>query len=143
MSTYTFTASHTFDLATHKILFDATKITVKLSSTGQTVHTSNYGRGVAIMCTLNDFKIGSLTDNGVFTKEVNLALTDAKIWLKEQNNNNLFIGSNDETDNNIWHKYDLNRCPVRVINGPLQTVKFECPCDSASGPCENVCYTYG
>lgn len=143
MPNYTFTTSSSYALSTHEVIFTSTTITVKLTSTGETVYTKSYGLGVAFMCSSNDFCIGTLNDNGTFSKTVNYrSYKNAAMWLVEQSGQNKFIGSNDEVDANIYNKYDLNQCPVRLSESS-GIVTIECPCESSSGPCDNACYTYG
>lgn len=145
MANYTFTTSVSYSLATHEVSFTKEKITVKLSSTGATVHSSDYTNGVAFMCRKNDFCIGTLNDNGVFTKNVDYNQPNAKMWLVEKSLKNHFIGSDNESDPGVSNKYNLNKCPVRLTEHPTlsDVVVVECPCESASGPCGNACYTYG
>ena len=143
MANYTFTSSSCYALSTHEVTFKATSIVIKLSSTGQTVYSKSYSNGVDIMCQGNDFCVGTLNDNGVFTETIDYANADAKIWLVENSNANMLIGSNDDTNPSVSHKYDLNQCPVRIKQGSRTGVKLECPCESSSGTCNNACYSYG
>lgn len=143
MANYTFTASSCYSLSTHEVFLKSTSILIKLSSTGQTVYTKSYLNGVDVMCQGDDFCIGTLNDNGVFTEIVNYTNADAKIWLVETSGANMLIGSNDEADPSVYHKFNLNQCPVRIKQGSRSTVKLECPCESATGTCSNNCYSYG
>ena len=143
MSNYTFTSSSCYALSTHEVILKSDSIAIKLSSTGQVVYSRNYSSGVDIMCQGNDFCVGTLNDNGVFTETIDFANADAKIWLVENNNSNTLIGSDDEADTGIYHRYNLNQCPVRIKKGARAAVKFECPCESSSGTCANSCYSYG
>jgi len=143
MANYTFTSSSCYALSTHDIILKSDSIVIKLSSTNQIVYTKLYSNGVDVMCSGDDFCVGTLNENGVFSETINFANADAKIWLVETSGENTLIGSNDETDAGIYHKYDLNQCPVRLKKGPRNSVKLECPCESASGTCDNGCYSYG
>ncbi|MCF8465453.1 MAG: hypothetical protein K9G41_11460 [Flavobacteriales bacterium] len=144
MANYTFTPTSCYALSTHEVSFSKTKLVIKLTSTGEVVFEKTYGSvGVAIMCQANDFCVGTLADNGVFTKTIDYANKKAKMWLVENSGQNKFIGSDNETDSNIYNKYILNDCPVRIVNGSSTTVVLECPCQSSSGTCSNDCYTYG
>lgn len=143
MANYTFTTTTSYDLATHEVSFDATKLVIKLSSTQQTVYSGTYGTGLAFMCSGDDFCVGSLTDNGVFTKVIDMGKRNAALKLVESTGANKFIGSNDETDPSVANKYNLNQCPVRLVDGAGKDVKIECPCESSSGTCTHTCYTYG
>lgn len=143
MANYTFTSSSCYDLATHEVSFTDKLITIKLSATGKTVYTKAYGTGLAFMCQGNDFCVGRLTDNGVFSKTIDLDLSNANLWIEEKNNANHFIGSDNDSDPVVSHSYNLNQCPVRLIDGPSKKVDIECPCESSSGPCDNACYKYG
>ena len=143
MPNYTFTTTSSYALSTHEVSFTEDKLVIKLSSTGQTVYSGQYRDGLAVMCLNNDFCVGTLSDNGVFTKTVDLAKKKAKIWLVENSNANKLIGSNDEDDAGIYNKFDLNQCPVRLVDSTNKEVKIECPCESSSGPCGHQCYTYG
>lgn len=140
---YTFTSSSCYSLSTHQVTFTANRINIILTSTGQRVYSALYGSGLAFMCQGDDFCIGTLTDNGVFSKTIDYNKPNAKMWLVEATGQNVFIGANDETDSGTYHKYDLNQCPVRLVSTSATEVQIECPCDSASGPCGNTCYTYG
>jgi len=142
MATYTFSASTCYALSTHEVSFTGTKITVKLTSTGETVYEKDFSAGLAIMCQNDDFCVGSLTHGGIFTETVDFANRRAKLWLVEQSCQNKFLGSDDENDPNITHKYDLNQCPVQ-LSASGGVVSLVCPCQNASGLCENDCYTYG
>lgn len=143
MSTYTFTSSSCYALSTHEVTFTSTKVKIVLTSTGQTVyHEAFTGAGKAFMCQSNDFCVGTLSDNGVFSKTVDFANTRAELWLVEQSGQNKFIGSDDESDPSVFNKYDLNQCPIRLVS-KSNVVTIECPCESSSGPCDNDCYTYG
>lgn len=143
MPNYTFTVASSYALSTHEVSFSATTITIKLTSTGQTVYTKTYGLGVAFMCQSNDFCIGTLTDNGVFTKTIDMGLKAAEMKLVEASGQNKFIGTNDHDDPSVTHKYNLNQCPVRLVKGTKNDVEVECPCQSSSGPCGNDCYSIG
>lgn len=146
MSTYTFTSSVCYPLSTHEVSFTKDKITIKLTATGTVVYSKTYGSaGIAFICQGNNFCIGTLTANAVFVKKIDYGNKKAKMWVDEKNNANQFIGSDDESDPSVFHKYNLNRCPVRLKEnaGNSDMVDVECPCDSSSGPCNNSCYTYG
>lgn len=143
MSNYTFTTSSSYPLSTHEITFSQTTLIIKLSSTGQTVYDKKYVNGVAFMCQSDDFCVGTLNDNGVFTKLVDYTNKKAKMWLIEQTGQNKFIGSDDDSNTGIYNKYDLNQCPVRLVPGTGKQVLIECPCENPSGTCGNACYTYG
>lgn len=95
------------------------------------------------MCQGDWFCIGVLVDNGVFLKEVDFANTNANAWLVEDPGKNTFIGSDNQNDPSVAHKYNLNQCPVRLIEGTGDIMKIECPCSSSSGPCTHGCYSYG
>ena len=144
MSNYRFTTVSSYSLDTHDVFFTNDTVTVKLISTGQTVYSKSYGTGgLAFKCTANDFCIGTLSDNGSFSNTVDFASNPyAAIWLVKEDGQNVFIGSNNENDTGIYHQYNLNQCPIRVLE-TNDIVTIECPCDSSSGPCDNNCYTYG
>lgn len=143
MPNYTFTTSSTYALSTHEVSFTSEKITIKLTSTGETVYTKTYDSGLAFKCSGNDFCVGTLNDNGTFSNTVSYrSYPKAAMWLDENSGANAFIGSNDESDPGIYHKYDLNQCPVRLSESS-DVVTIECPCQSSSGGCDNDCYTYG
>jgi hypothetical protein len=143
MPTYTFTTLSSYALGTHTVTFTKSTITIKLTSTGQKVYEGKFSNApIAFMCSGNDFCIGTLNDNGTFSHTVDFTNRRAAIWLIEQNNNNKFIGSENETDPGVYNKYAVNECPVRLSsNGTVVTM--ECPCESSGGPCGNSCYTYG
>jgi hypothetical protein len=143
MPNYTFTTSSSYALSTHEVTFTQTTLIIKLSSTGQTVYDKKYVDGVAFLCSGDDFCVGTLSDNGVFTKIVDYANKKAKMWLVEQTGHNKFIGSDDEGDTGIYNKYDLNECPVRLVPGTGKEVQIECPCENCTGTCTHSCYTYG
>ncbi|MCF8277006.1 MAG: hypothetical protein K9J17_09740 [Flavobacteriales bacterium] len=143
MSNYTFTKSSSYALNTHSVSFTNSTITVKLSSTGTTVFTKTYGTGVAFMCQKDNFCIGTLSDNGVFTKVIDFDGVDPVLKLIKKTDSNRFVGSDNETDPGVQNTYNINKCPVRLVDGSGNTVKIECPCESSSGPCGNNCYTYG
>lgn len=143
MANYTFTASSSYALSTHEVIFTDSSLTIKLISTGQTVYSKSYSNGIAFMCESNDFSVGTLADNGVFTKTIDLSDVKAKIWLTPSAGQNMLIGTDDEDNGNIYNNYNLNQCPVRIKPGARTAVKMECPCESASGTCANSCYSYG
>jgi len=143
MANYTFTSSSCYALSTHEVIFKSDKLIIKLSSTGQTVYSKSYSNGIDVMCQGDDFCVGTLNDNGVFTETVNYTNTDAKIWLIESSGANELIGSNDDSNPSVYHRYNLNQCPVRIKQDSRTAVKLECPCESASGSCGNGCYSYG
>ncbi len=144
MPNYTFTTISSYSLSTHDVYFRRDTLKVKHISTKQIVYSGSYGTGgLAFKCSSNDFCIGTLNDNGTFNNTVDFRnYADAAMWLEEASGANVFIGSNDEADSEIYHQYNLNQCPVRLKESN-DIVTMECPCDSASGPCENDCYTYG
>lgn len=144
MPNYTFTTASSYALGTHEVSFTKTTITIKLSSTGQTVYSKAYDTGVAFMCSGDDFCVGTLNDNGVFSKTVDFVNRKAALLVQESTGANKFIGTNDVTDQGIYNRYDMNTCPVRLVNTTGgNAVTIECPCESASGACSNSCYTYG
>ncbi len=142
MPNYTFTSSNCYALSTHVVSFTSTTITIKLSSTGQTVYEKDFSGGLAIMCQKNSLCVGTLSDNGTFDKTIDFANKKAKIRLVERQDKNKLISSDNEENPGIYNKYNLNQCPVRLTsaNG---VVTIACPCESSSGPCGNNCYTYG
>lgn len=95
------------------------------------------------MCQNDDFCVGTLSDNGVFTKTVDFSNAKAKLWLEPKPGANMFIGSDNMDTPTIFNKYNLNQCPVRVMAGSRAKVELECPCESSSGTCANSCYSYG
>lgn len=142
MSTYTFTVSVGFNLATHRVQFANKRLQVILSSTSEMVYNQDYTNGIAFRCQGNEFQIGTLSASQVFTKQVDLSKTTAKLWIKEVSNNNLFVGSDNGADPSVFNTYRINNCPVQVsASGNIAYMK--CPCENASGPCGNSCYTYG
>lgn len=144
MPNYTFTTASSYALNTHEVSFTKTTITIKLSSTGQTVYSKAYDGGLAFMCSGDDFCVGTLNDNGVFTKTVDFGNKKAAMLVVESTGANMFIGTNDVTDQGVYNTYNINSCPVRLVNSSGgNVVTLECPCESASGPCSNSCYTYG
>ncbi|MCF8460434.1 MAG: hypothetical protein K9G46_06900 [Flavobacteriales bacterium] len=144
MPNYTFTPTSCYALSTHDVTFSATKLIIKLTSTGETVYQKSYDTGgIAIMCQTNDFCVGTLVDNGVFTKTIDYSNKKANMWLVEASGQNKFIGSDNESDAGIYNKYILNDCPVRIVSASSTSVLLECPCQSSGGTCSNDCYTYG
>ena len=144
MPNYTFTTVSSYSLDTHEVHFTRDTLTIKLTSTKQVVYSKSYGTaGLAFKCSANDFCIGTLNDNGTFNKTVDFRnYANAAMWLVEEDGQNVFIGTNDETDTGVYNQYDLNQCPVRLKEAN-DIVTIECPCASSSGPCGNSCYTYG
>ncbi len=142
MSTYTFTPSSSYDLATHKVSFTSTNLRIKLTSTDQLVYNQSYASGIAFQCSGNSFQVGTLTAEKVFVKQVDFDYANAKLWVEEVNNANRFIGADDHSDTNIFNIYNLNQCPVKLSKSG-NVAQIACPCDSASGPCANGCYKYG
>lgn len=143
MSNYTFTVASSYALSTHEVSFTDTTLIIKLSSTGQTVYSKAFDGGLAFMCQSDDFCVGTLSDNGVFTNTVDMSGKSAVLKLIEATGQNKFIGSDNEGDPSIAHKYNLNQCPVRLVQGSGADVELECPCENATGTCSNTCYTYG
>lgn len=143
MPNYTFTVASSYALSTHQVIFTDTTLIVKLSSTGQTVYSKTFDGGLAFMCQSNDFCVGTLSDNGVFTNTVDMSGRHADLKLIESSGQNKFIGTNNDTDPGVAHKYDLNQCPVRLVQGSGSDVEIECPCESSGGLCGNSCYQYG
>ncbi|MBI1289589.1 MAG: hypothetical protein GC178_18665 [Flavobacteriales bacterium] len=144
MPNYTFTTASSYALSTHEVSFTKTTITIKLTSTGQTVYSKAYDGGLAFMCSGNDFCVGTLNDNGVFSKTVDFGNRQAAMWVEEASGANKFIGSNNVGDEGIYNNYVLNTCPVRLVNSTGGNyVTIECPCESSSGTCTNSCYSYG
>jgi hypothetical protein len=139
MANYTFTPSVCYTLKTHDVEFTATNLIIKLSSTGQQVLDMAYGKGLAVMCQKNDLCVGVLSDNGVFKNSVNFESPKASLKLDEKTDANVFIGSNDEGDSEIY-KYNINQCPVR-LSEKGKVVTIECPCESDKGTCTHKCYT--
>lgn len=139
---YTFTTTTSYALNTHVILFTATHIYIKLSSTGQTVYSKDFSQSdLAFMCQGNDFCVGTLNDNGTFSKTVDFSNKDAGLFMEEQDDDNQFIGTDDTDDTAIYNRYAINDCPVR-LSSHRNVVTIECPCEGGA-PCANSCYTYG
>lgn len=138
MANYTFTASSCYALKTHDVTFTASKLIIKLISTGQTVYDKKYDTGLSFMCDKDDFCVGTLTDNGVFKNTVDFNKPKAYLTLKKVQNANTFIGSTNEADDGIY-KYDINQCPIRLSNDN-NIVTIACPCESDNGPCTHKCY---
>ncbi len=146
MANYTFTASTCYSLSTHSVHFSSTTITIKLTSTGQTVYSKAYGTaGIAVMVDSNDdFCVGSLSDNGTFDVKILFSsASNPKMWLVESAGANEFIGSDNDSNPSVFNKYDLNTCPVRLVETTGGDVDIQCPCESKTGACTNACYTYG
>ncbi len=142
MSTYTFTVSVGFNLATHRVQFPTKRIKVTLSATGEVVYNEDYTNGIAFRCQGNEFQIGTLSASQVFIEQVDLSKTTARLWIQEVNNDNLFVGSDNNNDPSVFNTYKINSCPVQV-SASGNTAYMKCPCENASGPCGNSCYTYG
>ncbi len=140
MPTYTFTPSSSYDLATHKVSFTATRLRVMLTTTDHYVFNQDYTNGIAFHCSGNNFQVGTLMAIKVIVKQVDFEYANAKLWVEEVNNANQFVGANDLTDSAIFNVYNLNQCPVEISKNAMLT-QIKCPCDS--GPCANECYRYG
>ncbi len=142
MPTYSFSVSHSFNLATHRVEITTTNLKVINSSTSELVYNESYTNGKSFRCTGNTFEIGTLTASEVFTKTVDMSTKSGKIWIEESNNANKAIGSNVHDDPWVYNTYNLNQCPI-TISKTGTTAYIKCPCESESGPCGNTCYTYG
>jgi hypothetical protein len=141
MSKYLFTVSQKFDLATHEVAFTLTTITVTHSTSGRIVYSKDFSKGIAFRCVGNDFQIGKLKADNYLKKSIDAFLPTAALWLEEKSNANQFIGSDDPSDESIYHIYNNNQCPVNV-SCKLNIVLIQCPCDG-SAQCTNKCYQYG
>ena len=141
MSSYTFTPSSAYALSTHEVIITKDRLRIKLTSTGQFVYDHDYTNGIAFRCVNNSFEVGTLSATQVFTKQVNMGLRSAGLWIVEQNKANKFIGSNDLGDHSIYNIYNINECPVLIAKNGTNITEIKCPCDGT--PCTNGCYQYG
>lgn len=142
MATYTFTVSVGYSLTTHHVVFTSTQLQVFLTSTSEKVYDQSFENGKDFRCSGNDFQIGTITADGMFTKTVDLSLRTSKLWIEEESGANKFIGADNFGTPGIFNIYDLNQCPVR-LSKTGSTAYIKCPCESEKGPCANACYQYG
>lgn len=142
MATYTFTVSVSYSLATHHVVITDIYVQVFLTSTSEKVYEQNYANGLGLRCSSNDFQIGTLTADEVFTRTVDLSLRKAKMWIREESGANEFVGTNNYDSPSVFNIYDLNQCPI-TLSKTGSTAYIKCPCESESGPCANACYQYG
>lgn len=142
MANYTFTSTACFDIGTHTFTFSSKELTITLNSTGAVVYQQDFSRGLALMCKKKDLCVGTLTDNGTFSRKVDFNKPKAKMWFKPNDGVNTFWGADNYDDPSIYNKYALDKCPIR-LSSTKKVVTIECPCDSDSGPCSNDCYSYG
>lgn len=138
---YTFTPSSGYQLSTHEVSFTKDRIKIKLTSSGIFVYDEDYTSGIAFRCDGNKFEIGTLSATDLLTKQVDMNSRKASLWLVESNNANMFIGTNDTTDTNIYHIYNINQCPVVLAKSGTNITIIKCPCEGT--PCGNGCYQYG
>ncbi len=141
MSSYTFTPSSAYALSTHEVKINKDRIKIKLTSSGQVVYDQDYSNGIALRCDGNNFEIGTLSASTVFIRQVDWNGRAPGIWVVESNNANRLIGSNDNSDSNIFNIYNLNQCPVVLAKADATTTEIKCPCEGT--PCTNACYQYG
>lgn len=142
MPTYSFSVSVSYSLTTHHVKFTKSNLEVYLTSTNEKVYDQSFANGLDFRCSGNDFQIGTLTADEVFTKTVDLSLRAAGFKLVESSGANAFVGSENIDNPSIYHTYNLNQCPVRLSKTGT-TGYIKCPCESESGPCGNSCYSYG
>jgi hypothetical protein len=141
MSFYTFTPSTAYALGTHEVFITDDRLRIKLTYTGMFVYDEDYSNGIAFRCVNNSFEVGSIYASQVFTKQVDMDLRPAGLWIREQNNVTEFIGSNDRGDTSIYNIYNINKCPVQISKSGTNITEIKCPCDGT--PCTNSCYRYG
>ena len=92
----------------------------------------------------DDFCVGSLSDNGTFDVKILFSSASSpKMWLVESSGANEFIGSNEDSNPSVFNQYDLNQCPVRLVETVAGDVDIQCPCENKTGACGHTCYTYG
>lgn len=142
MATYSFSVSVSYPLNTHHVVFTSTHLQVFLTSTNEKVYDQSFENGKDFRCSGNDFQIGIITADEMFTKTVNMSSRMAKLWVKEKSNANEFIGADNFDEPGIFNIYNLNQCPVRLSKTGT-TAYIKCPCENESGPCGNSCYQYG
>jgi len=142
MSTYSFTVAVSYPLNTHNVELIGSRLQVFLTATNEKVYDQSFENGKDLRCSGNDFQIGTLTADDMFTKTVDMNNRMAKLWIIEASNANEFVGSDNFDDPSIAHSYNLNQCPVR-ISRTGDTVFIKCPCESTTPPCTNSCYSYG
>jgi hypothetical protein len=141
MSFYTFTPSSAYALGTHEVFITDDRLRIKLTYTGMFVYDQNYANGIAFRCVNNSFEVGTLNASQVFTKQVDMDLRSAGLWIQEQNNANKFIGTVDTADQSVFNIYNINECPVLIAKSGTNITEIKCPCDGT--PCTNSCYQYG
>jgi hypothetical protein len=140
MASYTFTVSQTFSLTTHQVTFTKSRIQIKLSSSGTLVYDRDFSGGIAFRCDGTDFQIGKLNADNYLSKSVDTSIEKSALWLVENGTANKFIGTDDPSDESIYHIFRINECPVLLSRDGNKAV-MKCPCEGA--PCGNGCYTYG
>jgi hypothetical protein len=141
MSSYTFTPTSTYALSTHEVKINKDRIKIRLTSSGQVVFDQDYTNGIAFRCDGNNYQIGTLNASTVFVRQVNMGSRKAGLYLEEVNNANRFIGTDDMANDNIFHIYNLNQCPVLIAKASADITEIKCPCEGT--PCVNGCYQYG
>ncbi len=140
MASYTFTVSQTFSLTTHEVAFTKSKIQIKLSSSGSLVYDKDFSSGIAFRCDGVDFQVGKLKADNYLSKSIDTSISKSALWLVEKSTANTFIGTNDPSDESIYHIFNINQCPVLLSRDGDKAV-MKCPCDGA--PCSNGCYKNG
>lgn len=142
MSTYSFTVALSYPLNAHHVVFTGSCLQVFLTATNEKVYNQSFVNGKDFRCSGNDFQIGTLTADDMFTHTVDMSSRKSKLWINEVSDANEFVGSDNFDDPSIAHQYNLNQCPVRLSKtGEIAFIK--CPCEEATPPCGNTCYGYG
>ena len=142
MANYTFTSISGYAIRSHSFAFTSTEVTIRLISTGAVVFQKDFTAGMAFMCKNGEFNVGTLEDDGIFSRKVDFNKPKAKLWFGQNSGGNTFWGSNNYDDPSVFNSYKLDDCPIR-LSGSGNIVTMECPCESDSGTCDNSCYKYG
>lgn len=137
----TFTATNSYSLATHDIMFIGYQMKIKQGKTIVATHdlTSSH---IAIKVQSGNFCTGYITWGDYhFTKVADQSGPCADIAFNEATTK--FIGTDNEQSEGIVYKneFDISECPVEIwVDGTSDELYMKCPCDGSEECSSSECY---
>lgn len=137
----TFTATNSYSLATHDVMFDGYVMKIKQGKNIVATH-DLASSSIAIKVQSGNFCTGYITWGAHhFTKVADQSGPCADIAFDEANTK--FVGTdNDGTGNVVYqNKYDISECPIEIwVDGSEDELYMKCPCDTGESCSSSDCY---
>ncbi len=137
----TFTATNSYSLSTHDVIFDGYTMKIKQGKTVVATHDLTASH-IAIKVQSGNFCTGSITWGTYhFTKTADQSGPCANISFNEGSTK--FIGTDNDSQGSVVYKneYDISDCPIEIwVDDTEDELHMKCPCDGSEECSDSDCY---